>query len=269
LRLASFLVSIIVYSAAFLTRPLCATGLYYDLPSFFSRPDSVRTLVIRQTECDLGAWGASLLTGALTMRPAPRFEVRLDLQFPAVRRDSEIEYGLGDMLLRTAVRISGDSLNASGLFLRADLRLPSGSKGLRPFSDGAFEGEAGLEACFMERGFALRGAAFYTLAGDRENGEDFMNDTHLTVAASIAVPVPGVVSVGTSIFFVRFDNGSMRDICLLSLERALSEQLVLELAGAFEAGDEGARAFDSCISVSFAYRFPPRRPAPRPDSDQP
>ncbi len=76
-----------------------------------------------------------------------------------------------------------------------------------------------------------------------------MNDTHLTAAASIAVPVPGVVSVGTSIFFMRFDNGGTRDICLLSLERALSEQLMLELAGAFEAGDEDARAFDSCILV--------------------
>jgi len=176
---------------------------------------------------------------------------------------------MGDMLLRAAARISGDSLNASGLFLRADLRIPSGSKGLRPFSDGAFEGEAGLEARFMERGFALRGAALYTLAAEKQDGEDFTNDTHLTVAASIAIPVPGVVTVATSVFFVRFDNGDARDLCLLSLQRMLSEQLVLEIAGAFEAGDEGARAFDSSVSLSFTYRFPPARPAPRPESNQP
>jgi len=269
LRLASFLISVLIGSAALLAGPLCATGLYHDLPSFFPRPDTVRTLVIRQTECDRGVWRASLLTGGLTVRPVPRFEVRLDLQFPAVRRDNAMEYGMGDMLLRAAARISGDSLNASGLFLRADLRIPSGSKGLRPFSDGAFEGEAGLEARFMERGFALRGAALYTLAAEKQDGEDFTNDTHLTVAASIAIPVPGVVTVATSVFFVRFDNGDARDLCLLSLQRMLSEQLVLEIAGAFEAGDEGARAFDSSVSLSFTYRFPPARPAPRPESNQP
>jgi hypothetical protein len=269
LRLASFLIPVTIGSTALLAGPLCATGLYPDPVSFFSRPDSARVLAISQTECDLGAWRASLLTGALTIRPAPRFEVRLDLQLPAVRRRGEIVYGVGDMLLRAIARIAGDSLNTSGLFLRADVRIPSGSQGLRPFSDGAFEGEAGLEARLVEREFAVRGAALYTLAGDRRDAEDFTNDSHLTLAASISVPVPGIASAGASAFFMRFDNGDTRSIFLVSLRRPLSEQLALELAGAIEAGDESARAFDSCVSVSFAYRLPVPQPAPRADSSQP
>ena len=269
MRLASFLIPIAIGSTALLAGPLRATGLYPDPASFFSRPDSVRVLAISQTECDLGAWRASLLTGSFTARPAPRFEVRLDFQLPAVRRRSEIVYGVGDMLLRALARISGDSLNVSGLFLRADVRIPSGSQGLRPFSDGAFEGEAGLEARLVERGFAVRGAALYTLAGDRQDAVDFTNDTHLTVAASIAVPVPGIVSAGASAFFIRFDNGDTRSVFLVSLRRALSEQLALEIAAAVEAGDESARAFDSSLSVSFACRLPAGRPASPPDSSQP
>ena len=269
MRLASFLISTIIGSAVFPAGPLGATGLYDDLPSFFSMPDTARVLFIRHTECDLGGWRASLLTGGFTVRPARRFELRFDLQFPAVRRPHEIAYGVGDMLLRTATRISGDTLNASGLFLRFDLRIPSGSKGLRPFSNGSFEGEAGLEVRVARGAFAVQGALLHTLAGETSHGTDFVNERHFTLAASVGIPVPRVLTMRVSAFFMGFNGGDARSVFLLSIERELSRQLVLALTGAFETGNEGARAFDSCASIAFMYRFPPRPVTPPPDSDQP
>jgi len=255
-RHASFLISIIIVaSVAVPARPAGATGLFDDLPSFFSRPDTARALFVRQTECDFGERHASLLTGGLTVRPAARIEVRFDVQFPTVQSASEIEYGLGDILLRTAARLGGDSLNTSGLFLRADLRIPSGSTGLRPFSDASFEGGVGLEARVVGPGFALQGAALYTLADKKPHGEDFTNDAHATAAASISVMVWSAVSVRSSAYLVRYDGGDTRNMFLLSLECALSAGLALEIAGAFEAGNEAARVFDSCASVSLTYRF--------------
>ena len=83
MRLASFLILVAAAAAAYPAGPLGATGLYTDPHSFFSPIDSTRALVvIRQSECDLGSRRASLLAGDLMIRPRPRFEIRIGLQFP-------------------------------------------------------------------------------------------------------------------------------------------------------------------------------------------
>jgi hypothetical protein len=270
LKLASFLIYIILIGSIVLVAGSSgATGVYDDFPSFFSSPDTVRVILLRESECDLGGRRASLLTGGFTARPAPRFEVRLELAFPALRSGGEVIYGVGDMRIRGAARLSGDSLNASGLYLRADLTIPTGSERFRPFSNGSFEADAGVEARVMRGGFALRGAALHTIAGEKTEEADFGNDTRLTLAASVGVPLPRIAAAEATAFFVRFDGGGTRTIFLLSLDRELSRQLVLEVAGAFETGPESSRVFDSSASVSFRYRFPPRFLTPRPDSIQP
>ena len=270
MRLASFLISVAVAAAAYPAGPLGATGLYTDIPSFFSPGDSTRALVvIRQNECDLGTRRASLLTGDLLIRPRPRFEIRIGLQFPAIRDHAGIRYGMGDLMLHATARVIGDSTSASGLFARADARIPTGSDALRPFSDASFEGEGGLEARFTARGFFVRAVGIYALAVANRQTADFANDGHFTLAVSIGEDLPAVGSIGVSAFLIRFDNGEERHMCALSLGRELSPQLLFELSGAVETGSAGSRVFDSCISASFAYRFPPRPPAPRPDSTEP
>lgn len=270
MRVASFLISIAVAAAALPAGPLGATGLYADLQSFFSAGDSTRALVvIRQSECDLGTRRASILTGDLVVHPRARYEVRIGLQFPAVRDNAGIRYGVGDLMLRASARIVGDSTSASGLFARADARIPTGSEALRPFSDGSFEGEGGLEARFTARGFFVRAVGLHTLAVEDRHTADFANGGHLTLAASIGAGLPAFGSIAVSAFFVRFDSGEERNMCALSLGRELSPQLLFELAGAVEIGSAGSRVFDSCVSVSFAYRFPPRSPAPQTDSTEP
>jgi len=266
-RLASFLISVAVAAAAFPVGPAGATGLYTDLFSFFSASDSTRALVvIRQSECDLRTRRASLLTGDLQIRPRPRIEIRIGLQFPALRDHGSVRYGVGDLMLHAIARVVGDSARASGLFARADARIPTGSVALNPFSDASFEGEAGLEARFTARALAVRAAGMYTVAVANRHVADFANDGHFTLAASIGADTPAFGSIGISAFFVRFDNGEERNMYALSLGRGLSSQLLFELAGALETGNGGSRVFDSCVSVSFAYRFPPRPLAPRPDS---
>ncbi|MCX5752435.1 MAG: hypothetical protein NTW97_02180 [Candidatus Krumholzibacteria bacterium] len=270
MRLASFLISVAVAAAAYPAGPLGATGLYTDPTSFFPASDSTRALVvIRQSECDLGTRRASMLTADLLIHPRPRFEIRIGLQFPAVRDNAGIRYGVGDLMLHASARIVGDSTRASGLFARADARIPTGSMALRPFSDGSFEGEGGLEARFAARGLAVRAAGLYTLAVENRQTADFANDGHLTLAGSIGADLPAFGSIGVSAFFVRFDGGEERNMYALSLGRELSPQLLFELSGAAEIGSAGSRVFDSCVSASFAYRFPPRPPAPSADSTKP
>jgi hypothetical protein len=269
LKPASFLTCILLIVPLLPTGRAGAMGLYESFPSFFAPTDTVRAISLRQTECDLGGTRASLLAAEVTLRPTRRFVTRFELAFPALRRGDEFEYGAGDLLLRGALRLTGDSLEASGIYLRADLRMPSGSKHFRPFSNGTFEADAGLEARVGVGGFALRGAVLHTIAGEKTHETGFSDDTHLTLAAAAAVPLPRIATAGASVFVVRFDDGGSREIGLLTLDRVLSRQLVLEVAGVFETGAERSRVFDACAAVSLRYLFPPRLLTPRPDSIQP
>jgi hypothetical protein len=257
--------SIVIAALAGSAAPLGAIGLYDDLPSFFSTGDTVRTLSFRQTECNLAGERASLLTGALALRPAPRYDVLLDCMFPAVRDD----YGMGDMLVRATARLWGDTLNTSGLFFRGNLRVPSGSKALRPFSNAALQGEGGLEVRFMRHGVAFQAAAVYTLSGESVHGTDFSDDRHATLAASAGIDLPAAGMVKAAAFLMNYHGGGTRNVYLLSLDRGLSPQLAIGIAGEIEAGAAADRVFDSTVSILFTYRLPPHRPSPKPESGVP
>ncbi len=241
-----------------------ATGLYQNLPAFFAPPDTSRQVSFGQTECDLRGTRASLLAAEIALRPAKRVETRLEIAFPALRGVDEIVYGVGDMTLRGALRLAGDSLGVTGVFLRGDVRFPTGSKSFRPFSNGSLEIDGGFEARVIARGFALRGAALHTIAGEKTNEPGFADDTHLTLAASASIPIPAIATAGASLFVVRFDRGGSRQIAVLSADRRLSSQLALQVAALFETGPEAQRIFDACGAVTLRYRFPPRVPATRP-----
>jgi hypothetical protein len=269
-RLASFLIAVAVAMAAYTAGPVAAAGLYTDLPSFFSAIDSTRVLVVvRQSECDLGAARASLLSGDLLIHPRPRFDVRAGLRFPAIRDRAGIRYGIGDLMLQATARITGDSVSTSGIFLRAGARIPTGSDAVRPFSDAAFEGEGGLELRLAARSFAVRAAGLRSFATPDRSSADFSNGGHFTFAASVSAGPPDLGSLGIYAMYIRFDTGDERSVYAGTLGRELSPQLLLELSGVFETGAAAARVFDSCVSVSLAYRFPPLPPAPRPATTEP
>jgi hypothetical protein len=260
-------------AAALSVAPVGAAGFYCDPHSFFRvipPSDSTRALiVIRQSECDFGPRRGSLLTGDFHIRPRSRIDVRIGLQFPAVRDTAGIRYGFGDLMLHAAARVAGDSAGAARLFVRADARIPTGSASLRPFSDATLEGEGGIEARLAARGLDVSAAALYTIVPAERDDEDFVNDGHFTIAASIGARLPASISIDCSAFFIRFDNGEERTQYALSLGCALSKQLRFELGGAAETGETASRAFDSSFSAALAYRFPAPRSAPRSDSTNP
>jgi hypothetical protein len=269
-RLASFLIAVAVATAACPAGPLGAAGLYTDLPSFFSPIDSARVLVVvRQSECDLGADRASLLAADLLIHPRPRYDVRAGLRFPAIRDPDGVRYGVGDLMLQATARVTGDSVGTSGVFLRAGARIPTGSDALSPFSDAAFEGEGGIELRFAVRSFAVRAAGLRSLATPDRSSAGFSNGGHFTIAASVSAGPPNLGSLGVYAMYVHFDTGDDRSVYAGTLGRELSPQLLLELSGAFEAGAAAARVFDSCLSVSLTYRFPPLPPAPRSATAEP
>jgi len=248
-------------------RDCAATGLYIDLPSFFSAADSARTrMIVRQTECDLVASPASLLAAEVDFKIKRRHDMRLSCEFPAVRRPGDLAYGVGDAFVRIVSRISGDSLSMNGLFLRADARIPMGSKGLRPFSYASLEGGAGLEARLTRGASAVRGAALYTLVGERPDAGDFTNDHHLLLAVSLGASLRHAASVAVGACYVLFRNGDARQLYSVSLARELSRRLVLGIEGAVESGDRGERVFDSAVAISLSYRFPQRARAEKADS---
>jgi hypothetical protein len=271
-RLASFLI-LFAAAAALPVVPVGATGFYCDPHSFFRAippSDSTRALVvIRQSECDLGRQSGSLLTGDVLLRPRSRIEVRIGLQFPAVRDTAGVRYGFGDLMLHANARVAGDSAGAARLFVRADARIPTGSASLRPFSDATLEGEGGIEARLAARGLDVSAAALYTIVPDVRDEGGFVNDAHFTLAASIGARLPGSISIDCSAFFIGFENGDERTEYALSIGCALSKQLLLEIGGAAETGEASSRAFDSSVSVALAYRVPPSRSAPRADSTNP
>jgi hypothetical protein len=249
---------------------LHATGLYEALPSFFSASDTTRTrLIMRHAELARGGWHASLLSGELDVKVGRRSELRFGFEFPALRRNQDITYGIGDIRLRATARVFGDTLNASGLFLRSDVRIPIGGKGLRPFCNASLDGGAGLEARLAKGDLALKGAVLYVLAGERLAETDFANDNAITAAASLTVPIPAVAAATVALCLMRFDGGASRQIALVSLSRCLSPPLTLGIEGAVETGTEAERIFDTSVSVSFTYRFPPRtRPVSSASADE-
>ena len=259
MRFVSSLCSIIIIASVHLPGALRATGLYEDAPSFFAAADTTRTrLIIRHTELERGSWRASLIAGELDFRMGRRYVVRFGFEFPALRGNREVEYGMGDIRLRAAARIFGDTLDTTGLFFRSDVRIPTGAKKLRPFCNASLDGGAGFEVRAARGEFAARGAVLYTLAGERLAGTDFENDNAVTLAASLSLPIPKVASVTAVACFVRFDGGARREVFQCSLNRNLSPPLVLGIDGVVETGTERERIFDSSITVSLAYRFPPR-----------
>jgi hypothetical protein len=242
----------------FLPDPISAIGLYEDPASFFAPADSARTrLIVRQAELEADAWRASLVSGEFDARVGRRYSMRFGFGFPALRQHGEIDYGIGDLRLRATARVVGDTLGASGLFLRSDLRIPTGAEGLRPFCAASLDGGAGIEMRATRGEWGVHAAALYTLVGVRRIEPDFRNDHNLALAASIDAPIPGIASASAAAFVVRYNGGGSREIFLGALRRMLmSRRVVLGVEAAAETGTVAERVFNSSVSVSITYRLP-------------
>jgi len=101
------------------------------------------------------------------------------------------------------------------------------------------------------------------------NGDITQWNDPAIAAANAGVNLPAAGTVRAAAFLMSFHGGGTRNVYFLSLDRGLSPQLAVGIAGEFEAGGAEARVFDSTVSISFTYRLPPHRPSPKPDSGEP
>jgi len=261
--------------------PLHATGLYIDLPAFFFPMDTTGVeLAVRHTDLQRAAGRASVFSGELALRPKPRLHVRLALHYPALVRGMDIQHAVGDGIIHGTYRLTGDSLDVSGMFLRGYVRLPVGPKHMPPFSYGSLDAGAGFEFRVETEMFHVRCAETYTLVGRHQKPAVTAVDDSLYYPLSVSVGSPDAADFSHRNFFLmavsfdidllegttfsfawygfRYRGGDAREAYLLTIRHRLSRELELCLNGGLDAGDERARVFDSLFSVSLAYRFLPR-----------
>ena len=234
-----------------------ATGLYADYTSYFSPADTVhKALVFKQTDIQRDAGRAAILSVELSLRPRSGILLRMQVPFPTMKIDEGYEYGIGDGTVRAEVRVSGDSTNATGLFLVGDTRLPMGAKRFRPISYGSLDGAAGLELRKNTLFFRFRLASTYTLVGDRLKVGPFIHDNFLTLAFSMETELPRGASISFEGFGLLFRGGEKREMYALSLRKALSESVEAVVSGSLEAGTDEERVYNSQISLAVRYMFP-------------
>ena len=56
-------------------------------------------------------------------------------------------------------------------------------------------------------------------------------------------------------------GGGAREVYIATIAQRLGAEIMLRASGALEAGEDGERLFNSLVTVSVEYRFPPRRDA--------
>jgi hypothetical protein len=256
-RISSLVASIALSACLLVPASPRAIGLYTDYISYFSPIDTARTsLLFRQTELQRDEGRAAVLSAELLFRNRGRMLFRLQLPFPTVPTDGDFLYDIGDGGVRAEVRIFGDTLDTSGLFLIGDARLPMGKKEFQPISYGSLDGGGGLELRGKTTFFQLRLASTFTLVGDRVKTGPFIHDNYTTVAMSIETELVGGASLSFSGFGLLFRGGGKREIYVLSVRQALSRGIEAFVSGALEAGTDEERVFNSQVALAIRYSFP-------------
>ena len=261
--------------------PVHATGLYLDLPAYFSTVDTAGIeLAVRHTDLQRVEGHASVFSAELALRPRQRIHARLVVHYPAVERGMNITNAVGDGIIHGTYRLTGDTLDVNGMFLRGYARLPLGPKRMPPFSYGSLDLGMGFEFRINTEMFRVRCAETYTLVGERRKAVMTAAGDSLFPPISVSGSSPDAsvfrhrnffllavgfdVDVGESTTFsfagysFRYRGGDAREAYLVTIRHRLSRELELCIDGGLDAGDEHERVFDSLLSVSLAYRFLPR-----------
>lgn len=246
---------------------VCAIGVYLDLPSFFTVSDSLRTqITIAQSFLQPDEGTVSTLEGELAFRVGFRTFLRLGISYAAMHRDAAIIHDIGDGSIYMTVRVTGDTLDTSGLFIRLDGRIPFGSEEFSPFSFKSLDGGAGLEYRLGHTFLGLRLAATYNLVGKRRKSDSaFINRNFLLLAARIDFELARSSRFYFSAYTAQYREGGSRDAYIVTLDQKLSKNLGLQLNGGLEAGKEENRVFNSLFSIALVYLFPVKE---KPDDEK-
>ncbi|MFO7915111.1 MAG: hypothetical protein R6U43_05410 [Candidatus Krumholzibacteriales bacterium] len=231
-----------------------AANGYVDFPSFFNSIDSSSVITefgFSIFDEDAGYLYSSSASGRINDRLTGSF----DACYFSINRDDRIQFGFGDFTINLTFQASGDSLGTSGIFLRTDIRLPSGAKALQPFASRSFDGGAGMELRDRFSLFTVRLAGTYTFAEERNAEGIYPHSNYSILAASAGMDI-GPARLMASGYWVDYRKSGDRRVLLSSLSGRLSENFSIILTGGVEAGDDYERLFDSIFSLRLAYRFP-------------
>ncbi len=252
-------------SLFFLTLLICgfafsgagATGLYLNLPSWFAAADTSRASIIAgQSSLQREYEDASLFTFETVFEIDARLKVKTGILYPVIRRPDGFIHGLADGSVSAIYRVMGDSLNVSGLFLRGDLRIPTGTMALRPFSAASLDGGGGVEFRESIPLLRLAGSATYTLTGAREKEGTFRQRNYLLLALMVGLELGRGTSLQLSAFSFNFRGGDYRESYFLALSRSFSGRVDISVSGGVDSGSDSERIFNSIFSFSILYRFP-------------
>ncbi|MBD3178360.1 MAG: hypothetical protein GF417_01545 [Candidatus Latescibacteria bacterium] len=232
-----------------------ASSGYIDSPSFFDTPDTSNTYSefgYSLFDSNSGYLYSSSVGGRINERVTGRFSA---YHF-SLRRSNRILFGFGDFALNLTFRAAGDSTGSSGIFLRSDIRLPSGSSSLQPFANRSFDGGGGVE---LRTGFSalkLKMAGTYTFAGERNAEGPYPHSNYIVLAASAGLNM-GRLCLSVSGYNIRYRKSGERRIMISELSGNIADNIKLALAGGIEGAEETERQYDTILSVRLSYAFPP------------
>ncbi len=234
-----------------------ATGPFLNLPEYYMQADTARALVyVVQSFVDGEFDNSTALSLAIAFRSGERTRVRMQTLFPVIRRNGYYNHGFADLLLNAELRIVGDSLRINGLFLRGDMRIPTGSSSLWPYAGESLDGGGGLELRKSAQAFDLRISGTYILVGRREEGEFYRSDNYALAGALLALKPFGFLAVEFSAFAQFFRNGDFREMYFLGARTRLGSGLDFHLCGGIDNGGSGERVWNSMVQVGVVWRWP-------------
>jgi hypothetical protein len=237
--------------------PLRATGPFLNLPTYYARVDTAGAVVDVSQSFVEADWGNSTVLAFETgLRTGERTRTRLQLSYPVIREEQLYDHGFGDLLLNAEIRLKSDTTGVSGLFIRGDMRIPTGSKSRWPYAGESLDGGLGLELRRLSETFDLRASATYILVGRRLDEPGYRSDNYALAGALLGIRPLGAVSLEFSVYAQFFRNGDFREIYMLTAATRLKGGLDVRISAGADSGGDYERVWNSMFQVGVSWRFP-------------
>jgi len=237
--------------------PAMAAGPFLNLPAYYARVDTARAVIdIAQSLVDAESDNSTALSFGVGFRSGERTRVRMQILYPVIHRNGYYNHGFGDLMISAEIRIVSDTMRVSGLFLRGDMRIPTGSASLWPYAGESLDGGAGFELRRLSETLEFRCSATYVLVGRKAEEERYRSDNYALAGVLLGVKPFNDISVEFSAFFQYFRNEDFREVYLLTAGARLKGGLDLRVCGGIDSGESFERVWDSMFQVGITWRFP-------------
>jgi len=237
--------------------PVMATGPFLNLPAYYARADTARAAIeIAQSLVEAESANSTALSFGAGFRSGERTRVRMQILYPVIRRDGYYNHGFGDLMISSEIRIVSDTMRVSGLFLRGEMRIPTGSASRWPYAGESLDGGAGLEFRRLSETFEFRCSATYILVGKKAEEESYRSDNYALAGVLLGVKPFDALSVDFSAFAQYFRNGDFREVYLIGAGTRLRGGLDLRVCGGMDNGESFERVWNSIVQVAITWRFP-------------